>query len=60
MSRLDSKVAISNGSFADPTNTEGQRRIMDINASGGFLGTKHAMPEMIQVGGGYILNISPS
>jgi len=32
--------------------------VMDINAKGVFLGTKHAIPEMRKAGGGSIVNIS--
>ena len=32
--------------------------MMDINAKGVFLGTKHAIPEMRKAGGGSIINIS--
>jgi NAD(P)-dependent dehydrogenase (short-subunit alcohol dehydrogenase family) len=55
---LVNNAGISSGSFADPTDTEGWRKIMDINATGVFLGTKHAIPEMIKAGGGSIVNIS--
>ena len=34
------------------------RRIMDINMTGVFLGTKHAIPAMCDSGGGSIINIS--
>ena len=33
-------------------------RVMDVNAKGVFLGTKHAIPEMRKAGGGSIINIS--
>ncbi len=33
-------------------------RVMDINAKGVFLGTKHAIPAMRRAGGGSIVNIS--
>ena len=33
-------------------------QVMDINAKGVFLGTKHAIPEMRKAGGGSIVNIS--
>ena len=33
-------------------------KIMDVNAKGVFFVTKHAVPEMIKVGGGSIINIS--
>ena len=32
--------------------------VMDVNAKGVFLGTKAAIPEMIEAGGGSIINIS--
>lgn len=55
---LVNNAGISSGSFADPADTEGWRQIMDINATGVFLGTKHAIPEMKKAGGGSIVNIS--
>ena len=33
-------------------------RVQDVNSKGVFLGTKHAIPEMRQAGGGSIINIS--
>src|SRR5262249_40435713 len=33
-------------------------RVMEVNAKGGFLGTKYAIPAMGQAGGGSIINIS--
>src|SRR2546425_8451826 len=33
-------------------------RVMAVNARGGFLGTKHAIPAMRRAGGGSIVNIS--
>ena len=38
--------------------TEGWRRIMEVNTTGVFLGTKYAIPAMQQAGGGSIVNIS--
>ena len=39
--------------------TEGEwDRVMDVNAKGVFLGTKHAIPAMQRSGGGSIINIS--
>ena len=40
------------------TDIEEWRRIMDINMTGVFLGTKHAIPAMRELGGGSIINIS--
>jgi NAD(P)-dependent dehydrogenase (short-subunit alcohol dehydrogenase family) len=42
----------------DPMDTEGWRRIMEVNATGVFLGTKYAIPAMRRAGGGSIVNIS--
>ena len=40
------------------TPLETWERIMSVNATGAFLGSKHAIPEMIKAGGGSIVNIS--
>ena len=59
--RLDilvNNAGISSASFEDTLGTEGWQRIMDVNATGVFLGTKHAIPEMQKLGGGSIVNIS--
>ena len=59
--RLDilvNNAGISSGSYSDPLDTEGWRHIMDVNITGVFLGTKHAIPEMLKAGGGSIVNIS--
>ena len=40
------------------TDIEEWNRIMDINSTGVFLGTKHAIPAMQKSGGGSIINIS--
>ncbi len=55
---LVNNAGISSGSVADPLDTEGWRRIMDVNATGVFLGTKHAVQEMQKRGRGSIVNIS--
>jgi NAD(P)-dependent dehydrogenase (short-subunit alcohol dehydrogenase family) len=55
---LVNNAGLSSTSEADPLNTEGWRRIMDVNATGVFLGTKYAIPAMLQAGGGSIVNIS--
>ena len=34
------------------------QKILDVNLNGVFLGTKHAIPAMIESGGGSIINIS--
>ena len=48
---LVNNAGISGGAFPDPADTEGWHRIMAVNATGVFLGTKHAIPEMIKAGG---------
>lgn len=55
---LVNNAGLSSSSYADPMDTEGWRNIMDVNATGVFLGTKYAIPEMIKIGGGSIVNIS--
>ena len=42
----------------EETTAETWDLVMDINAKGVFLGTKHAIPEMRNAGGGSIVNIS--
>ena len=59
--RLDilvNNAGISSGSQGDPLDTDGWHRIMDVNATGVFLGTKHAVLQMQKNGGGSIVNIS--
>jgi NAD(P)-dependent dehydrogenase (short-subunit alcohol dehydrogenase family) len=55
---LVNNAGISSGSYADPLDTDGWLHIMDVNSTGVFLGTKHAIPEMLKAGGGSIVNIS--
>ena len=55
---LVNNAGVSSTSVADPLDTEGWRRIMEINATGVFLGTKQAIPAMQRAGGGSIVNIS--
>jgi len=55
---LVNNAGLSSTSVADPMDTDGWRRIMEVNATGVFLGTKHAIPAMQQAGGGSIVNIS--
>ncbi len=54
---LVNNAGLSSTSEADPMSTEGWRRIMEVNATGVFLGTKYAIPAM-QKAGGSIVNIS--
>ena len=55
---LVNNAGLSSSSALDPMDTDGWRRIMDVNATGVFLGTKYAIPEMKKTGGGSIVNIS--
>lgn len=60
-SKLDilvNNAGLSSTSVADPLDTDGWRRIMEVNATGVFLGTKYAIPAMQKAGGGSIVNIS--
>jgi NAD(P)-dependent dehydrogenase (short-subunit alcohol dehydrogenase family) len=59
--RLDilvNNAGVSSSSVRDPLDSDGWRRIMDVNATGVFLGTKYAIPAMQRAGGGAIVNIS--
>src|SRR5689334_13257944 len=60
--RLDilvNNAGISSSSFTDPLSVEGWQRIMEVNATGVFLGTRQAVVAMRQAGhGGAIVNIS--
>ncbi len=42
----------------EDTSLDDWNRVMDVNSTGVFLGTKHAIPEMRKSGGGSIVNIS--
>ena len=55
---LVNNAGLSSTSEADPMDTEGWRRIMEVNTTGVFLGTKYAIPAMQHAGGGSIVNIS--
>jgi NAD(P)-dependent dehydrogenase (short-subunit alcohol dehydrogenase family) len=59
--RLDilvNNAGVSSSSETDPLDSDGWRRIMEVNATGVFLGTKSAIPTMREAGGGAIVNIS--
>lgn len=59
--RLDilvNNAGISSRAVPDDDSLEAWSRIMDINSTGVFLGTKHAVAQMRQNGGGSIVNIS--
>ena len=63
-------VLVNNAGIGSPRGSDGQRvaienltedqwdRVMHVNAKGVFLGTKHAIQEMRNAGGGSIINIS--
>ncbi len=55
---LVNNAGIGSGQYPDPLDAEGWRRIMDVNATGAFLGMKYAIPEMMKAGGGAVVNIS--
>jgi NAD(P)-dependent dehydrogenase (short-subunit alcohol dehydrogenase family) len=55
---LVNNAGLSSTSTTDPLDTAGWRRIMEVNTTGVFLGTKYAIPAMKQIGGGSIVNIS--
>ena len=50
-------IVIQKAAIEDRTGDEWDR-IFEVNAKGVFLGTKHAIPEMRNAGGGSIVNIS--
>jgi len=59
--RLDilvNNAGISGSSVGDHDDIAGWKKLLDINATGVFLGTKLAAAEMIRTGGGSIVNIS--
>jgi NAD(P)-dependent dehydrogenase (short-subunit alcohol dehydrogenase family) len=62
ISGRDPNVALQTGPTAGPRLTEQTlaqwQRVMDINATGVFLGTKAAIPAMQRAGGGSVINIS--
>ena len=55
---LVNNAGLSSTSAVDPMDTEGWHRIMEVNTTGVFLGTKYAIPAMQRAGGGAIVNIS--
>jgi NAD(P)-dependent dehydrogenase (short-subunit alcohol dehydrogenase family) len=59
--RLDilvNNAGISGSSVGDPDGLEGWRRIIAVNQTSVFLGTKLAAEQMAKTGGGSIVNIS--
>jgi len=55
---LVNNAGISGRSHPDITSPEGWDRIMEVNSKSVFLGTKYAVPRMVEAGGGSIVNIS--
>ena len=55
---LVNNAGISSRSVDDPNSLENWNRIMNINSTGVFLVTKHAIPHMQSNGGGSIVNMS--
>src|ERR1700733_3347296 len=59
--RLDilvNNAGISGSAVIDMLDTDAWDRLMQVNARGGFLGTKYAVLEMKKTGGGAIVNLS--
>ena len=55
---LVNNAGISSGSHEDPLDIEGWTSIMEVNATGVYLGTRSVIPTMQKAGGGSIVNIS--
>jgi len=55
---LVNNAGISGSAEQDFYSTEAWHRIMGVNATGVFLGIKHAIPAMVAAGGGSIVNLS--
>ena len=55
---LVNNAVISSRSFTDDTGIDGWDKIMEVNSKGVFLGTRAAIPKMLEAGGGSIVNIS--
>ena len=55
---LVNNAGLSSTSVDDPLETAGWHRIMQVNTTGVFLGTRFAIPAMQAAGGGSIVNIS--
>lgn len=55
---LVNNAGISSGSYLDPLDLDGWTNIMDVNATGVYLGTRAVVPAMQAAGGGAIVNIS--
>ena len=55
---LVNNAGISSRAFTDDTGIEAWDKIMEVNSKGVFLGTRAAVPKMLDAGGGSIINIS--
>ena len=55
---LVNNAGISSGSHEDPLDVDGWTRIMDVNSTGVYLGTRAVIPAMREAGSGSIVNIS--
>ena len=55
---LVNNAGVSGRNHPDITSPEGWDRIMEVNSKSVFLGTKYAVPKMVEAGGGSIVNIS--
>lgn len=55
---LVNNAGISSSAYADPTDLDGWRHIMEVNATGVYVGTHAVIPAMKESGGGSIVNIS--
>jgi len=55
---LVNNAGISSRAFTDDTGIDAWDKIMEVNSKGVFLGTRAAIPKMLEAGGGSIVNIS--
>ncbi|MDA0352884.1 MAG: glucose 1-dehydrogenase [Chloroflexi bacterium] len=55
---LVNNAGLSSSAFEDPLDLDGWNAIMDVNATGVFLGTRAAIPALRRAGGGAIVNMS--
>ena len=55
---LVNNAGVSGGGRVEDVSLEEWNRVMDVNSTGVFLGTKAAIPAMRQEGGGSIINLS--
>ena len=55
---LVNNAGISSRAFTDDIGIDAWDKIMEVNSKGVFLGTRAAIPKMLEAGGGSIINIS--